>query len=67
MANASRVRPVTPEASPILPETSSTISRFESISIADTERSDATALGMSSTTLMTMVLVVLLPSASVAL
>jgi hypothetical protein len=40
---------------------------LESISTAATERSDATALGTSSTMLTTRVLVVLLPSASVAL
>jgi hypothetical protein len=41
--------------------------QIESISTAATERSDATALGTSSTMLTTRVLVVLLPSASVAL
>lgn len=51
----------------MLPEMSRTISRLESISTAATERSDATALGTSSTMLTTRVLVVLLPSESVAL
>ncbi|MNG36537.1 hypothetical protein D3C84_1235910 [compost metagenome] len=50
----------------MLPETSSTISRFESISTAVTERSDATALGTSSTMLTTRLPVVLLPRESVA-
>ncbi|MNX77500.1 hypothetical protein D3C86_1090440 [compost metagenome] len=67
LANSSRDRPVTPEASAILPDTSITSSRLVSISTAATERSDATALGTSSTMLTTMVLVVLLPAASVAL
>ncbi|MNR67719.1 hypothetical protein D3C85_1918720 [compost metagenome] len=67
LANASRVKPGTPEASAILPEMSSTISTLESISTAATERSEATAFGTSSTMLTTMVLVVLLPKASVAL
>ncbi|MNW08408.1 hypothetical protein D3C71_2051860 [compost metagenome] len=51
----------------MLPDTSITSSRLESISTAATERSEATALGTSSTMLTTMVLVVVLPSASVAL
>ncbi|MNP73051.1 hypothetical protein D3C76_1697130 [compost metagenome] len=67
LASASRESPCTPEGSAILPETSITSSRLVSISTAATERSEATALGTSSTMLTTMVLVVLLPSASVAL
>ncbi|MNH24319.1 hypothetical protein D3C79_842430 [compost metagenome] len=67
LARARRDRPDTPDGSAMLPETSSTISRLESISTAATERSVATALGTSSTMFTTMVLVLLLPSASVAL
>ncbi|MNF73500.1 hypothetical protein D3C84_555020 [compost metagenome] len=67
LASASRDRPGTPDASAMLPDTSITSSRLESISTAATERSEATALGTSSTMLTTMVLVVVLPSASVAL
>ncbi|MOA27432.1 hypothetical protein D3C78_1483110 [compost metagenome] len=50
----------------MLPETSSTISRFVSISTAVTERSDAMAVGTSSTMLTTRLPVVLLPRVSVA-
>ncbi|MNG03072.1 hypothetical protein D3C84_861330 [compost metagenome] len=51
----------------MLPDTSITSSRLESISTAGTERSAATALGTSSTMFTRMVLVVELPKASVAL
>ncbi|MNG27971.1 hypothetical protein D3C84_1131590 [compost metagenome] len=65
-ASSIRESPDTPEASFMLPETSSTISRFVSISTAVTERSDAMAVGTSSTMLTTRLPVVLLPRVSVA-